>query len=539
MRKSFIYVVATLLALVLVEASARLALRFFLDTDSTVHAPDIAQARDLDEMLHPYFGHAPRSVRSDLNKMPPPRRRAATKVIALVGGSAAHDVAPLLRNGIVRHFLASGSGVEPVFLDFTNEGYRQPQQAIILSYMLVAGGEFDVVVNIDGHEEIVAPMRNASAGRYPFFPLGWFDLVAPIDHQLLRFEIEAVQDARDEILRMDEWSAVMEVVRRVRVAAIDDDLRRLYRQWAETGGADNDGRRSFESGTRWAHDVAELPAMAAEVWSGGSRVTWALAEAVGAAYHHFLQPSCVAGAGSLGEELAKVFEANQLPPNTYSKTYGLLARHGRQLREEGIDFVDLSFLLRDAAQDRAYMDNACRIAAGGRALLAEKVLQHVVAAIERLDEREPGARGLAPVAEAEFDVYRVGNYIAYVKQPCSPSDTEARFFLHETPLPEELLLQREEHPEPEEEERRLVRLLEEWNLSRSSPATADKEIRELDFDFKDAGSIVGDRCVATVPLSDHPVAGVRTGQVARDEEIWAVEFAVKFGKRPAAVVLPK
>lgn len=538
MRKPFIYVVAALLALVLLEASARLALRFVLDTDATVRAHDIVQVSDLSEILHPYFGHAPRSVRSDLNKMPPPERHAGTKVIALVGGAAASDVATPLRNGIVRHFLASGSGVEPVFLDFTNEGYRQPQQAIILSYMLVAGGEFDVVVNIDGHEEIVAPIRNASAGRYPFFPSRWFDLVAPIDRQLLRGEIEAMQDARDEILRVDEWSAAMEVVRRVRLAAIDENLRRLYGQWAEAGAA-SDGHIFLKSGPRWPYDMAELPAMAAAVWSGGSRVTWTLAEAVGAAYHHFLQPSCVASAGPLGEELANVFEENQLPPNTYSETYGLLARHGRQLAEEGIDFVDLSSLLRDATQDRAYVDNACRIVEGGRALLAEKVLQHMVVAIGPLDEQEPGARGLSPVAQAEFDVYRVGNYIAYAKQPCSPSDTEATFFLRETPLSEDLLLLREEHLAPEDEERRFVRLLAEWNLSRSSPATADKEIQELNFDFDDAGSIVDDQCVATVPLSDHRVAGVRTGQIVGGEEIWAVEFAVKFGKMPAAVVLPK
>jgi len=53
-------------------------------------------------------------------------------------------------------------------------GFKQPQQLIALSYLLSLGAIFDVVINIDGYNELVLTKEeNAATGVYPFFPRSW------------------------------------------------------------------------------------------------------------------------------------------------------------------------------------------------------------------------------------------------------------------------------------------------------------------------------------------------------------------------------
>ena len=46
----------------------------------------------------------------------------------------------------------------------------------------------------------------------------------------------------------------------------------------------------------------------------------------------------------------------------------------------------------------------------------------------------------------------------------------------------------------------------------------------MDFDFGDRGMRHEGRCVAVVPLPNHPVVRVRTGQFAAGAQVWAAEF---------------
>ena len=53
-------------------------------------------------------------------------------------------------------------GRDIVPLCFSHEGYKQPQQLLILSYFLSIGQAFDVVVNIDGFNEVaISPLNDA------------------------------------------------------------------------------------------------------------------------------------------------------------------------------------------------------------------------------------------------------------------------------------------------------------------------------------------------------------------------------------------
>jgi hypothetical protein len=53
---------------------------------------------------------------------------------------------------------------ELIPLCFSHEGYKQPQQLLVLAYFLSIGQSFDLVVNIDGFNEVALSSLNDQRG---------------------------------------------------------------------------------------------------------------------------------------------------------------------------------------------------------------------------------------------------------------------------------------------------------------------------------------------------------------------------------------
>ena len=103
-----------------------------------------------------------------------------------------------------------------------------------------------------------------------------------------------------------------------------------------------------------------------------------------------------------------------------------------------------------------------------------------------------------PVARSDFAVYRAGNTLVYIKEPCLPADPDAWFFLHIFP----------EDP------------------ADLPAAQTGVGFDNMDFQFEDGGADLGDRCVVIARLPDYDIERVRTGQfVLGASEMWRVEFA--------------
>ncbi len=90
-------------------------------------------------------------------------------IIGIFGGSVASDftvnenIDPSHSRTLIQQLkvLPQFSDKEIIVLNFANGGYKQPQQLLILSYFLSQGQEFDLVINIDGFNEIaLSPYNN-------------------------------------------------------------------------------------------------------------------------------------------------------------------------------------------------------------------------------------------------------------------------------------------------------------------------------------------------------------------------------------------
>ena len=103
-----------------------------------------------------------------------------------------------------------------------------------------------------------------------------------------------------------------------------------------------------------------------------------------------------------------------------------------------------------------------------------------------------------PVASSTFDVYRDGDSLVYVKDPCTEEDIEAVLGLNVYPRdPDDLSADRER-----------------------------ARFNALTYDFWDHGVRVSERCVAVVPLPAYPVVSVQTGQLDVTGWLWDVSFGV-------------
>ena len=120
-------------------------------------SPYFYQPRLDDERIsHPFYGFSLTSAYDELNAMPPRQGRDDTVVIGLLGGSVAAAVEPYLQSALTRWFAANNRLRQPAVLKLAVPGAKQPQQTLIVASALLLGGEFDLIVNLDGFNELVS-----------------------------------------------------------------------------------------------------------------------------------------------------------------------------------------------------------------------------------------------------------------------------------------------------------------------------------------------------------------------------------------------
>ncbi|MFQ5349963.1 MAG: hypothetical protein ACE5EG_05930, partial [Thermoanaerobaculia bacterium] len=163
------------------------------DTDADRDTGAVARLHAPQWMLQPYFGFArnPESKRVTLNGVridarvnqhglfgPSPVTGESDDkfYVALAGGSVALELYLYSREALVAELArlpgAQGRQIEVICLALG--GIKQPQQLLQLNYFLVLGAHYDVVLNLDGFNEIALPMtENRPRGVYPFFPRNW------------------------------------------------------------------------------------------------------------------------------------------------------------------------------------------------------------------------------------------------------------------------------------------------------------------------------------------------------------------------------
>ena len=352
------------------------------------NAPERLRIRK--EVVHPYMGYvydptvesvSPYGI-SDVS--PLQTRRADTLIVGVVGGSFAEDLAnedgP---GGLAAQLGPYFPGREVVIVKLAIGGYKQPQQLMSLAYFTALGGEFDLVINVDGFNEITLPGIENLPNTNPFFPRQW------------HLRVRAVPDAE-----------MIATVGEIRV------LDSLARRWADLFSS-GPLRYSVTANTVWRlgdqlmFDAAvarraQLPKMAradgyvasgppvtystpaeqyaalGRLWADSSYAMHALATANGTRYFHFLQPNQYVAGGKpmpAAERRVAIQEGGSYAV-AVSTGYPILKRLGEELRGKGVSFVDLTSVYAGNS-DEIYVDTCCHVNASGRSLVIAAIAKTV------------------------------------------------------------------------------------------------------------------------------------------------------------------
>lgn len=315
--------------------------------------------------------------------------------VLIVGESVA---AKFARDGQARleEGLREVAGLEDARVVFFNHGrgaYKQPQQAMHLQFLFSLGCKPDLVINIDGFNEIAASMVNGGFGIHPGYPAAnfWSYLVGGADARSRSSSIEpliAIHEAetsadslQNTVLRFGlHRSALTGLLARSR-------LRRIHRAWTTamsqyTQAAVDSGNHAAVTGPKFTGTTDEALRIACEVWAQSSLSMKGMCDAHGVAYLHVLQPTLTDPESKpLSPEELEILKGAVGPQTTFVDLgYPLLRAAGKELLERGVRFLDASQVF--AIVERRIYRDVCHYNPHGNRLLADFMVQPVAQALQ-------------------------------------------------------------------------------------------------------------------------------------------------------------
>jgi hypothetical protein len=373
---------------------------------SEIAAPGGPRERDERLALHPYVGYAldpghPEASRvhaygfQDLDVVLAPPRPDRF-VIAIFGGSVAGQLWGG-RAAIEREIrtLEAFRDREIEFVRLAVGGFKQPQQALALEYLIALGAHFDLVINLDGFNEIVLPRHsNARHGVFPFYPRNWYGWTADVsDADLVRRagRIAVLGDLRRSWARWMSGGVPSRSVTANLVWHAGDRLlaARIFARRSKPEHVDEQARYS-RTGPRGPFERDAVLKESAQVWARASIAMHALAQQHGFRYLHLLQPNqYLEGSKHLSsEELRAAIDLDGGYGPIARDGYGYLIESGDRIAAAGVDYHDLTGLFADES-GTMYSDACCHLNRHGRELMAERVARIVRASLSRAMPRVP------------------------------------------------------------------------------------------------------------------------------------------------------
>ena len=349
------------------------------------------------EVVHPYLGYVydPTVERSSpygiSESSPVQHRRDDTVIIGIFGGSFADDLASNMGDALTDQLKARFPDKRFEVVKGAIGGYKQPQQLMALNYFMALGGDFDIIINLDGFNEIALPPLENLPNTNPFYPRQWHLRMRMVPNREFLATIGQINYL--DSLAADWVSLFRTGLLRYSVTAntvwrIGDQLlylAALKKREQLPKMAQADGYAAAGPPAPFANDD-ELYASLGRMWAESSYQMHALARARGARYFHFLQPNqYLDGTKPMGPEERRIAIIENHPYDvSVTKAYPVLKALGRELGERGVNFVDLTNVFADTSEV-LYRDRCCHVSSDGIRIVATAIGKAIDAGLNRDD----------------------------------------------------------------------------------------------------------------------------------------------------------
>jgi hypothetical protein len=372
------------------------------ETIQTAEVEDPPPTLMKDHVLHPYLGYVRNHKKSQhifdekVVKIPvnthgffgisPLEKKKKDEIhIALMGGSVATQLFLYSKDQLIKKLQKN-----PFFknkklkvISIALGGMKQPQQSLALNLFLVLGGKFDIVINLDGFNEIALPyLENIPVNVYPFYPRFWhFYAAKAIDTDVAALigKGALIKEEREYWRKFFSWGSLKHSSFFLTVwyalnKQKQNEFTKIHNQIRESLKLRL--KSPQQTGPEYTFDSPDsLFKDSADVWKNSSLQMAKISKSNNIKYFHFLQPNqYLKDSKVFTEEEKKTALAGESQPfaKAVRRGYPFLMEAGQSLKNSGIQFEDLTALFKKETQT-IYKDFCCHYNQYGNDLLATEI----------------------------------------------------------------------------------------------------------------------------------------------------------------------
>lgn len=308
-------------------------------------------------------------------------------IVGIFGGS----VAEIFANVAQDHFRAQLKQIEEfrdrdiIILNFSRGAYKQPQQLLLLTYFLSLGQHFDLVLNLDGFNEVVLALGNAEAGIDISMPSTdhILPLISLMDNRTLTAKsvelLYRLTRCREKIARgTDAMNSSVFAFGYVARRVFDGRNRAQYSILLNEYSDELAAGRSESLVCLYADLPDTDPGNddtgdAINLWKTASLEMHLISEAHGFRYVHFLQPNQYYSKKTFtASEMERAISAGSDRQSYVAAGYPGLLEEAGNLRSSGVAVYSLVDAFDDVS-DTVYTDDCCHFNRKGNYIISEKM----------------------------------------------------------------------------------------------------------------------------------------------------------------------
>jgi len=349
--------------------------------------------------LHPYIGftyHRSSRNRYGFAGLNPLLKRSSNKInICIMGGSFAESLYINSKQEL-KEYLKKSNCFADKDIEITAlamGGFKQPQQLFALTYFLFLGAEYDIVINLDGFNEIALPFaENIPYQTTAYYPRAWFLYTTKsldIKSTLQVAKIVKLREKKEKLKRFFSTSPMYhsnyllflwDILDKRYENKLRIENKKLGELFAKRNYQSFDSNASMYKGNK-----KKLFEDLVYYWKNSSIQINHLSQSNKFLYFHFLQPNQYHPGSKILSEAEKI-HAYTNEPYKYKEAvllaYPLLIKEGENLKKENVNFYDLTQIFKN--DDRTlYIDKCCHLNKLGYDHVSKEMASAIIQYVER------------------------------------------------------------------------------------------------------------------------------------------------------------
>jgi hypothetical protein len=320
-------------------------------------------------------------------------KRASQVFVGVTGGSVAQQLVRFSSDELRQKLqqVKNWKDKEIVIIPLALSGFKQPQQLMLFTYLSTLDIKFDLLINLDGFNEVALTFaENRAAGIHFSYPRGWQHLVGSekspkyitqlyLLSTLLNTRQKAIKFFNLNYINISHFMNLVWYL-------IDNQLGYLQARTKLQIYNSND-KTSFEKTGPQLNRESDMDFInrSAQLWFESSKILSKICNGLNVPYFHFLQPN------QYNPSIKKKFSQQELTNAINEKQpyrrgvvlgYRKLEEFGIQLRIEKVNFFSLGSIY-DSIDTTVFKDDCCHLNPTGNSILVDAIGKKIVSHLNR------------------------------------------------------------------------------------------------------------------------------------------------------------